>query len=194
MTPDQLLDERTVETLIDPTAPRAHAPAEAPGMDPSSTGTIALVDGMLHKASDWGRGILDACEQQLRIVVPGAAYERVDLDPIRPVPPELWANDVGRRSTAVVIAAGDCITCTARSVQSAIATERLGIPAVIITTPAVVSMVDAVCATFGAQAVRVLLIETSLFGRSRKEIGQIAATYIEGLRAALLRGDDRDLS
>jgi hypothetical protein len=175
------------DLLIDPTAPRAHAPAEAPGLDAASTGTIALVDGMLHKASDWGRGILDACEQRIRTIAPGAAYERVDLDPIRPVPPELWANDVGARSSAVVIAAGDCITCTARSVQSAIATERLGIPAVIVTTPAVVSMVDAVCATFGAEAVRVLLIETSLFGRSREDIARIAATHIEGLRDALLR-------
>ena len=174
-------------TLVDPTVPRAHAPAEAPGLAPETTGSIALVDGMLHKASDWGRGILDACEQRLRTVAPGASFERVDLDPIRPVPPELWAGDVGSRSAAAIIAAGDCITCTARSVQSAIAMERIGVPTAIVTTPAVVSMVDAVCATFSAEAIRVLLISTSLFGRARSEIAAIAHPDLAGLAEALLR-------
>lgn len=181
------MNAKGAATLVDPTAPRAHSPAEAPGLSLTSNGSIALVDGMLHKASDWGRGILDACEGLLRESARHAKFERVDLDPIRPIPPELWAGDVGGRSAAVVIAAGDCITCTARSVQSAIATERRGVPAVIVTTPAVVSMVDAVCATFAADAIRVLLVTTSLFGRSRAEIAEIAARDLGGLTVALTR-------
>lgn len=184
--------EILTEMLVDPTAPRAHTRTEAPGLSSATTGTIALVDGMLHKASDWGRGILDACEVRLRGITPTATYERIDLDPIRPVPPELWAGDVGARSAAVVITAGDCITCTARSVQSAIATERLGVPAVIVTTPAVVSMVDAVCATFGADSVRVLLIRTSLFGRTRADIASVVAPDLDGIAAALLRPESTD--
>lgn len=185
--------ESPIETLVDPTAPRAHTRTEAPGLSSTTTGTIALVDGMLHKASDWGRGILDACEVRLRDITPTATYERVDLDPIRPVPPELWAGDVGARSAAVIIAAGDCITCTARSVQSAIATERLGVPAVIVTTPAVVSMVDAVCATFGADSIRVLLVGTSLFGRTRSDIADVAGRHLDGIGAAILRPDSIDV-
>lgn len=183
------MNTQGIGTLVDPTAPRAHSPAEAPGLSATSTGSVALVDGMLHKASDWGRGILDACEDRLRASLPLVGFDRVDLDPIRPVPPELWASEVGGRSTAVVIAAGDCITCTARSVQSAIATERRGVPAVIVTTPAVVSMVDAVCATFAADAIRVLLVTTSLFGRTRTEIAEIAARDLGGLPSALTRDD-----
>lgn len=173
--------------LVDPTAPRRAEPAEAAGLSTATTGTIALVDGMLNKGSDWGRGILDAVESRLRATLPRADFERVDLDPIRPVPPEIWAADVAARCSAVVIAAGDCITCTSRGVQSAIAAERLGLPAVVVTTPAVEEVVRAVCDSRGVDSIRALLVTTSLFGLSRAAIADATAGALEGLVDGLTR-------
>lgn len=174
--------------LVDPTAPRRAEPIEAPGLSPSTTARIALVDGMLNKGSDWGRGILDAAEARLRLMLPSADFERIDLDPIRPLPPDLWASDIADRCQAVVIAAGDCITCTSRGVQSAIAAERLGLPAVVVTTPAVSDVVDSVCASRGVDAIRVLLVTRSLFGLSRDAVASIADEALDGLADGVTRG------
>ena len=92
--------------LVSPVAsdfePRDLAPRPA-----AVTGTVALVDGMLNAKAQWGQGILDAIEEELRRRHPGAEVERIARPQIGASPAEVWAAAMADRYAALVIAAGD---------------------------------------------------------------------------------------
>ncbi len=93
--------------LIDPTAPpagrleRAERPASLDGA------RIALVDGMLNPSGNWGQGLLDGVEAHLSERYEGASSERIDRPQLAPSPPDVWAEAMADKYTALVIAAGD---------------------------------------------------------------------------------------
>lgn len=173
--------------LIDPTAARFDRRPPAPGLDPAGSPLVALVDGTLNKASHWGRGMLDAAAAALREAVPGARFGWESLDPLANEPPDLWAAGMTDRYDAVVVSAGDCVTCTTRGVRDAIWVEMAGVPAAVVCTEAVDEIVASVCATFGMPDLRVCRISHSLFGLSREQIAALAAADVADLGAALVR-------
>jgi hypothetical protein len=175
------------EDLIDPTARVRRQRPPAPGLPADTRGTIVLVDGMLNKASDWGRGILDAAEMTLAVTYEDATFRRLDLDPLSTAPADLWADSVAEVCDALVVTAGDCVTCTSRSARNAVAVEALGIPAVIICTAAVEDVVAAVCEIHGAETITRVLLHDSLFGLDREVIARTVRPSLAPLANALLR-------
>ena len=176
-----------VHELVDPTAQVRRRRPLAAGLSPDSDGTILLVDGMLNKAGDWGRGILDAAERVLTPHFPRARFARLDLNPLATTPADLWADATAGRCDAVVVTAGDCITCTSRGARNAIAMEARDVPAAIICTDAVEDVVTAVCEASGTDDMHRVLLHESLFGRSRDDIASIVEPALSHLPAALHR-------
>jgi hypothetical protein len=68
---------------------------------------VGLVDTMLNQTANWGDGILDAVEQQLRANHPLIRVERVRRPQLGGTPPDIWAAAMADRYAALVIAAGD---------------------------------------------------------------------------------------
>lgn len=174
-------------TLVDPTATRHDRRAPASGLTRSGPTNLLLVDGMLNKGGNWGRGILDAVEALTSDELPTATVRRHDLDPLRDVDADLWASATLDGVDGMIVTAGDCITCTTRGVRCALAAEATGRPAVIICTAAVIDVVQATCATYGAQELPTIPIGISLFGRSRAEIAEVVAPELAMLPTHLVR-------
>lgn len=175
------------EQLVDPTARVHRRRPPAGGLPSTSTGTILLVDGMLNKASDWGKGILDAAEEALAETYVHASFARLDLDPLTTTPADLWAEAVVDLCDGLVVTAGDCITCTTRGARNALAVDTLGVPAVIVCTAAVEDVVAAVCEAHGAETMIRVLIHESLFGLERDVISRTVRPALDGLADALAR-------
>lgn len=173
--------------LVDPTAASFRRRPAAPGLDPGRPATVVLVDGMLNKGSDWGRGILDAAELVLRAALPHVSCVRLDLDPLSLTPADRWADAVIAGCDALVVAAGDCITCTTRGVRNALEIEARGRPATIVCTAAVEDVVDAVRELHGAQHVHRVLLHDPLFGRARDEIARLVQPALTALPESLVR-------
>lgn len=93
--------------LVDPTGGRRTVGTPAPRLGAGRPATVALVDAMLHKRGLWGRGMLDAVGAVLAARLPWVAVQRIDLDPITPEDPDVWATAMAPRYQALVIAAGD---------------------------------------------------------------------------------------
>ena len=172
-------------TLVDPTATRYTRRGQAHGLDPRSSPRVGLVDGTLNKASMWGRGMLDAAELAIRERVPNATFGWESLDPLANEPPELWAAGMTARYDALVISAGDCVTCTTRGVRDAIWVETAGVPAAVVCTSAVTDVVRSVCDTFGMPDLRICRVDASLFGLSRAQIAAETAPFVEDLGRVL---------
>lgn len=170
--------------LIDPTATR-HAPRAAAPALRAEHPRIALVDGMLNKRGMWGQGILDAVEEHLRVQLKGAVFGRESINPLNPEAPDRWSAAIQDRYDAVVVAAGDCVTCTTRGVRVAIATEELDVPAVLVCTEAVLETVQGAAEVNRLPSLRRVPVTTSLFGRSREEIAAVVRDDVESVVNAL---------
>ena len=173
--------------LVDPTAERRAERPPAEGLEAGSRPNVGLVDGTLNKASMWGRGMLDAAAAAISDVFPGASFGWESLDPLANEPPERWAAAMTSRYDALVVTAGDCVTCTTRGVRDAIWADSAGTPAAVVCTGAVDEVVQRVCQTFGMAALPVCRVETSLFGLSRAEIAARTAPFVGDLGTMLRR-------
>lgn len=94
--------QHLISPVADSFEPRLPAPRHA-----AIEGTVALVDGMLNAKAQWGQGILDAVEAELRERHPGAQVERIARPQLGTSPAEVWATAMADRYAALVIAAGD---------------------------------------------------------------------------------------
>jgi len=177
--------------LVDPTAARRAARPPADGLEPDARPAVGLVDGMLNKASMWGRGMLDAAAAAIAEVFPQAAFTDESLDPLANEPPELWAGAMTARYDALVICAGDCVTCTTRGVRDAIWADSAGTPAAVVCTAAVDDVVRSVCDTFGMPGLRVCHVDASLFGLDRDGIAAATAPFVAHLGTLLRTGSAR---
>ncbi|MFY9304992.1 MAG: hypothetical protein WAO31_05800 [Rhodoluna sp.] len=142
---------------------------------------IALVDGTLNKSSLWGQGMLDAAENSLSNRAPLAVFRRIDLNPLDNPQPDLWVAATLGGSQIMIVAAGDCITCTTRGVRDAVYANDVGILAVCLVTGAVAEIAIAVATRYGLPDLPVVAIRTSLFGKSRDEVASTAAEEIGSL-------------
>lgn len=167
--------------LVDPTAARHLPRPVAPGLPPGSAPAVGLVDGTLNKSSLWGRGMLDAAAGAIRSSFPLATFREESLDPLANEPPDLWAAGMTARYQALVISAGDCVTCTTRGVRDAIWAEAAGAPAAVVCTAAVDEVVRNVCAAYGMPGLRVRHVHASLFGLPRAEIAAATAPFVADL-------------
>ena len=70
-------------------------------------GPVGLIDTMLNHTADWGAGILDAVEQELRARDPEVEAERMQRPQLGGTPADIWAAAMADRYAALVIAAGD---------------------------------------------------------------------------------------
>jgi hypothetical protein len=172
--------------LIDPTAARRRPRPVSPGFPPGAAPHVGLVDGTLNKASRWGRGMLDAAAAALAGTFPGATFGEESLDPLANEPPDRWAAGMTARYGAVLVSAGDCVTCTTRGVRDAIWTETAGTPTAVICTAAVDDVVANVCAAYGMADLRVCRVHASLFGLSREDIAAATAPFVADLGRMLL--------
>lgn len=96
------MSDRFISPVADSFVPRPAAPRAA-----AIEGTVALVDGMLNAKAQWGQGILDAVEAELRERHPGAQVERIARPQLGATPADVWATAMADRYAALVIAAGD---------------------------------------------------------------------------------------
>lgn len=183
----------TEAVLVDPTAARHRPRPVSPGLPPGSAPHVGLVDGTLNKASAWGRGMLDAAQAALAATFPLATFGAESLDPLANEPPDRWAAGMTARYGAVVVSAGDCVTCTTRGVRDAVWVEAAGTPAVVVYTAAVDEVVAQVCATYGMPGLRACAVHASLFGLPRAEIAAATAPFVADLgRLLLTPGIDPD--
>jgi len=93
--------------LIDPTAPSAEREAKAQRPATLDGACIGLVDGMLNPSGNWGQGLLDGVERHLTERFKGTSYARVSRPQLTPNPPDIWAEAMADKYSALVIAAGD---------------------------------------------------------------------------------------
>lgn len=172
--------------MIDPT-PRVREPRPRALRRPyDGSMPIGLMDGTLNKRSMWGQGMLDSAEWVLRSWQPDAIFVRHQINPLENPPPDMWADTVARGHAALVIAAGDCVTCTTRGVRDAIFSEAAGVPAAVICTGAVREVVMAVCRSYSMLDLASCFVTKSFFGQSRDAIAQLTVPFIEGLPSGLL--------
>jgi hypothetical protein len=172
--------------LIDPTpGAQRHRPRAARHPYDGSL-PIGLMDGTLNKRSMWGQGMLDAAERVLRAHQPDAVFARHQINPLENPPPDMWADTVARGHAALVIVAGDCVTCTTRGVRDAIFSEAAGVPAAVVCTAAVCDVVTAVCRSYGMPDLPSRYVTESFFGCSRDEIAGITGPFVEDLPVDLL--------
>ena len=68
---------------------------------------VGLVDGMVNPKAGWGRGILQAVEEELRQRWPRVTTERVSRAQLGLHEPYGWAAAMAARYAALVIAVGD---------------------------------------------------------------------------------------
>ena len=93
--------------LIDPTAPPAERQPTAERPASLDGARIGLVDGMLNPSGNWGAGLLDGVEQHLSGQFDGTTFDRISRPQLTPNPPDVWAEAMADKYTALVIAAGD---------------------------------------------------------------------------------------
>lgn len=151
-----------------------------------ATARTALVDGTLNKVSDWGQGMLDAAEQVLAATLPEATFQRIDLNPLENPPPDRWVAATLADVDYVVFSAGDCVTCTSRSVRDAIWSELAGLPAAVVCTGSMAEIVEQVCATYGMRDLARFAVTESFFGRDRAQICTIARPFVDQLGRRLV--------
>lgn len=68
---------------------------------------VGLVDGMVNPKAGWGRGILEAVDEDLKRRWPGVATERIARAQMGHHEPFRWAAAMAARYAALVIAVGD---------------------------------------------------------------------------------------
>lgn len=178
-------------TLVDPTATRHHQRPKAARLAQDARPVVGLIDGTLNKASLWGQGMLDAAQVSIQAVFPDAQFIRESMDPLQNHAPDLWAAFAKERYSAIVVTAGDCVTCTSRGVRDAVWAEIAGMPAAVVCTEAMLEVVGGVCSTYGMPDLAVYPVGLSLFGLSRTHITAITAEYVTELGAGFV---DRDAS
>ena len=176
--------------LVSPAADRIQARSMAERLSRDAR-VVALVDGTLNKGSLWGQGMLDAAEAALAPGLLSATFQRIDLNPLENPPPERWVAATLGGADGVVFAAGDCVTCTSRSVRDAIWAELAGHPAAMVCTGSMQDIVDQVCDTYGMPDLARFPVADSFFGRSREEIAVLTLPYVEQLTARLLAPADQ---
>lgn len=167
--------------LVDPRADRHRDRARARRHTLAAATKVVLVDGMLNKAAMWGQGMLDAAEQALRARAPHITFERESTNPLENRLSDEWAREHVGRCDAIVVAAGDCVTCTTRGVRDAIWSEVNDIPAVVVCTAAVVHVARDVCRAYGMPDLAVCPIAKSFFGLSRQQISDLSAAPVAGI-------------
>lgn len=172
--------------LVDPTADRRAPRRLAPGVT-LARARVGLVDSTLNKRAQWGSGMLDAAEAALRRAGVRAT-EREAVNPVVREDGERWAARMARTYEALVIATGDCITCSSRSVRDAVIAEELGVPAVLIHTGGVTDVVRSACSAHRLPDLRRIAVQTSLFGRSRAEIAALVTPLLPPLAALIEEG------
>lgn len=171
--------------LIDPTACEREQQSPAPRLTSLDASRVLLVDATLNKASRWGAGMLDAANR----VLAAASCDRVELDPLDVRPGAWWVDSVASGHDAVVIAAGDCITCTSRAARNVVLAERAGIPSALVCTAATEQIARAVGFSLGLPGVRLFPVAESLFGRSRPEIADLVEASLADLPRTLTTSD-----
>ena len=171
--------------MVDPTACVREEWSSAERLTSLFDVLVLLGDATLNKRSEWGAGMLDAAAGALS----AAQCRRVDIDPLDVRPGQLWVESVAVEYDAVVLAAGDCITCTSRAARNVVLAERAGIPGALVCTAATESVARAVGQSLGLPGVHVLPVPESLFGRSRREVTEIVAPHLAGLAPALTDAD-----
>lgn len=176
------------DTLVDPTACEREVRARAPRRSSLAGAPVLLADATLNKASSWGAGMLDAAARMLADNAE-VQCERADLDPLDVRPGQLWVDAVASRYDAVVLAAGDCITCTTRAARNVVLAERSGIPGALVCTVATAPIVRAVGRSLGLPDVAFFPVADSLFGRSRAEIADLVVPYVLQLPQTLTSPD-----
>lgn len=68
---------------------------------------VGLVDGMVNPKAGWGRGILEAVDEDLERRWPGVVTERIARAQMGVHEPFRWAAAMAARYAALVIAVGD---------------------------------------------------------------------------------------
>ena len=96
--PDGLVSPVPGTKRLRPPAPRPSSLDQAP---------VGLVDGMVNPKAGWGRGILEAVEEELRQRWPRVTTERVSRAQLGLHEPLRWAGAMAARYAALVIAVGD---------------------------------------------------------------------------------------
>ena len=88
-----------------PETKRLRSPAPRPSS--LDRAPLGLVDGMVNPKAGWGRGILEAVEEELRQRWPRVTTERVSRAQLGLHEPFRWAAAMAARYAALVIAVGD---------------------------------------------------------------------------------------
>jgi hypothetical protein len=144
------------------------------------------VDGTLNKGSGWGQGMLDAAENVLAATLPDATFQRIDLNPLENPPPDRWVAATLADADYAVFSAGDCVTCTSRSVRDAIWSEIAGLPSAVVCTGSMADIVDQVCATYGMRDLPRFAVTESFFGLDRAQIGTLTRPFVDQLGRRLV--------
>jgi hypothetical protein len=182
--------------LVDPTACARESHPLAPRPRPGTARSLVLADGILNRRSLWGAGMLDAAERVLSSrAAPRPTFDRDELNPLDVRPGELWVRPLLEGHDGLVLAAGDCLTCTSRAARNLAIGERLGLPGALVCTAGAEAIARTVAQGVGLPDLYVLPVEASLFGRTRAEIADLVEPALGGLAAALglstTTGEDR---
>lgn len=171
--------------LVDPTACERHNYPLAERSSAEALGSVALMDATLNRASQWGAGMLDAAERVLTSAA--SRFTRGELNPLDVRPADLWVRPLVESYDALVLAAGDCITCTSRAARNLVMAERAGLPGALICTGSAEGIARAVARGLGIPDLHVIPLDVSLFGRTRDEIASAVIPLLDQLPSALVR-------
>lgn len=98
---------RTRPELVSPVAPNRATRARTSRPHDLVDASVGLVDSMLNPAAEWGQGILDAAEAELRGRWPRTTTERISRPQLGIHEPFRWAAAMAAKHAALVIAVGD---------------------------------------------------------------------------------------
>ena len=173
------------DTTIDVLLPRPDSGTDATGLAPRATtlqgarlGFIwnskpngdAIFEGFLHELAQ--RGVQLASVQ--RHVKPGSAVRASDE-----------VLDALMDCDAVVVAVGDCGSCTSWAVEDALALETRGIPAVPIVSASFVLLAQAIAAANGRAELPLAVVEHPIGSLTREVAGLRMQPVADSLIAAL---------
>jgi len=99
--------------------------------------------------------------------------------------PDDQLRDLARRAEALVVAVGDCGSCSATSVMDAVAAERLGLPAVPIVTGQFQSGADMVATIQGATGFPMAYVEHPIATLDEDGLRERARAAVEQIVAIL---------
>ncbi len=169
--------------LVPPTAARVGKRRSAPRWNDHS-GLVVLSDSMLNVNAGWGGLILDTVAAVFP--VEGVVLDRISRPQIGDHRPQEWVDHLVEQGvSALVVAAGDCATCTSRALRECILAEHSGIPSTAVVPAGLSDIVHATLNAWGRPDLRVATFNRPLFALKKADFPGVMQSTAEQVRGIL---------